>query len=209
MLLADTDTPGITVRRIKMIDGHDHTNEVFFDNVRVPAANLVGERGRGWNYAKFLLGNERSGLLRIGLIKAQLAHLKRVTRLEQAKGRSLAEDPVFRAKVASVIAEVTAFELSVLRLVVVGPPGLTPGTEANMLKIKSAALLQRISTLLMEALGPSALPNLSHRVNGDDLSVGSHADVITQNYIDMRKASIYGGSSEVQRNIVAKATLGL
>src|SRR3954470_2133645 len=155
-LLIDMKSPGITVRPIIMLDEDHEVNEVFFDNVRVPAANLVGQENRGWTYAKYLLGHERTGIAAVGRSKRELARLKRMAGREQKNGRPLIEDPLFGAKVAELEIELMALEVTVLR--VLARADRAPGPEASVLKVRGTDIQQALSELMVEAAGPMALP---------------------------------------------------
>jgi pimeloyl-CoA dehydrogenase large subunit len=214
-LLIDMRTPGITVRPIQTIDGGHEINEVFFDEVRVPAENLVGEENKGWNYAKFLLGNERTGIARIGISKARIRRLKELAALEQAAGKPLLADERFRAKIAAVEVELKALEMTELRVVAAERTrnGNKPDPASSILKIKGSEIQQTISELLLEVVGPYALPD---QIPHDDSErwneppVGPDwAGALAPQYFNLRKTTIYGGSNEIQKNIIAKAILGL
>jgi pimeloyl-CoA dehydrogenase large subunit len=210
-LLIDMKTPGITVRPIQTIDGGREVNEVFFDDVRVPVENRVGEENRGWDYAKFLLGNERTGIARVGTSKARLRRLKEIASLEHAGDRPLIEDERFRMKIAAVEVELKALEMTQLRAVARERHGNAPDPASSILKIKGSELQQAITELLLEAIGPYALPQEAH--DGDrwnEPPVGPEwAGPLAPLYFNWRKVSIYGGSNEIQKNIIAKAILGL
>jgi pimeloyl-CoA dehydrogenase large subunit len=213
-LLIDMKTPGITVRPIQTIDGGQEVNEVFFDDVRVPVENLVGEENKGWNYAKFLLGNERTGIARIGISKSRLKRLKELAALEQIGGRPMLEDADFRRKIAAVEVELKALEMTQLRVVAAGRQGVNgkPDPASSILKIKGSELQQAITELLLEVVGPYALP--APRPGEDERwnepPVGPDwAETVAPNYFNMRKVTIYGGTNEIQKNIIAKAILGL
>ena len=203
-LLVDMRSPGVTVRPIQLIDGGHEVNEVFFDGVRVPAENLVGEENRGWTYAKFLLGNERTSNAGVGLIQNRIKRLKRLA-------GPLLDDPVLRARVTRLEVETTALEMSVLRVLAREsslPPG-TPDPVSSVLKLKGSELQQEASELLVDVLGPAAL---GYR-DGDEVPAGfaplpEGAVDAFPTYFNWRKASIYAGSNEVQRQIIAKAILG-
>ena len=209
-LLIDMHSPGITVRPIIMLDEDHEVNEVFFDNVRVPVANLVGQENRGWTYAKYLLGHERTGIAAVGRSKRELAFLKRLARREQKNGRPLLEDPLFAAKVADLEIELMALEMTVLR--VLAQANKAPGPEASLLKVRGTDIQQMLTELMLEAAGPMALPfdpaflegEEAHSVAGDDL-----AAPLASYYFNYRKTSIYGGSNEIQRNIITQMILGL
>ena len=210
-LLIDMKTPGITVRPIQTIDGGREVNEVFFDDVRVPVENRVGEENRGWDYAKFLLGNERTGIARVGTSKARLRRLKEIAALERAGDRPLIDDERFRMKIAAVEVELKALEMTQLRAVARERHGNAPDPASSILKIKGSELQQAITELLLEAVGPWALPQAPH--DGDrwnEPPVGPEwAGALAPQYFNWRKISIYGGSNEIQKNIIAKAILGL
>ena len=213
-LLIDMKTPGITVRPIQTIDGGREVNEVFFDDVRVPAENLVGEENKGWNYAKFLLGNERTGIARIGISKSRLRRLKELAALEHVDGKPMIEDPDFRRKIAAVEVELKALEMTQLRVVAAGRQGANgkPDPASSILKIKGSELQQTITELLLEVVGPYALPAPRPGEDGrwNEPPVGPDwAETLAPSYFNMRKVSIYGGTNEIQKNIIAKAILGL
>jgi alkylation response protein AidB-like acyl-CoA dehydrogenase len=212
MLLIDMKTPGITVRPIITIDGAHEVNEVFFDDVRVPAANLVGEVNKGWDYAKFLLSHERTGIARVGRSKRALLRLKEMAEKELADGVPLIQTQSFRDKIAGVEIDLMALEISGMRLLAAARSGKAPGAEANMLKIKGSEIQQRLTELMMETAGPYALPfNPAAREqqwNGEPIGP-PWAAPLAPDYFNYRKTTIYGGSNEIQRNILAKAKLGL
>lgn len=205
-LLIDMDTPGVSVRPIITLDGEHEVNEVFFDNVRVPVENLVGEENKGWTYAKYLLTYERTGIAGVGHAKEALRHLKSVARRQQKDGRPLLDDPLFRAQVAEVEIELMALEMTNLRVVAAAEKGGVPGAESSILKIKGTEIRQEISDLLRRAIGPYALPFLPE----DAEPVGpEYAGRVAAHYFNRRKLSIYGGSNEIQKNIISKMILGL
>lgn len=211
-LLIDMKTPGITVRPIIMLDEEHEVNEVFFDNVKVPVENLIGEENRGWTYAKYLLGHERTGIARVGNSKRELAFLKRVALQHQKNGKPLLEDPVFAGKVASLEIELMALEVTVLRVVSSENAGKGPGPEASLLKIKGTQIQQMLTELMVEAVGPYAQPfdpsylegEVPQAVTGDN-----DAAPLSPYYFNYRKTSIYGGSNEIQRNIISQMILGV
>src|SRR6185369_478259 len=213
-ILIDMKTPGITVRPIQTIDGGHEVNEVFFDDVKVPAENLVGEENKGWNYAKFLLGNERTGIARIGASKARIRRLKELAALEQSGGKPLIADERFRAKIAAVEVELKALEMTELRVVADrNRHGNKPNPASSVLKIKGSEIQQTITELLLEVVGPYALPDQvahdeSERWNEPPIGP-EWAGPLAPQYFNYRKTSIYGGSNEIQKNIIAKAILGL
>ncbi len=206
-LLIDMSAPGVSVRPIITLDGGHEVNEVWFDNARVPVANLVGEEGKGWSCAKFLLSHERSGIAQVARWKRELEFLKTMAREVQSSGRALMEDPLFRGKLARAEIDLLALEITDLRVLASDREGRAPGPEASILKIKGTEMQQTITELMMEALGPYALPFMP----GDDAApVGPvYAAPLAARYFNYRKASIYGGSNEIQRNIIARRILGL
>jgi len=209
-LLIDMKTPGVTVRPIIMLDEDHEVNEVFFDNVRVPVANLVGQENRGWTYAKYLLGHERTGIAAVGRSKRELAFLKRYAGAQIKNGKSLMADPLFAAKVATLEIELMALEMTVLR--VLAQEHKAPGPEASVLKVRGTDIQQTLTELMVEAAGPMAMPfdpaylegESAHSAGGDD-----EAAPLAGYYFNFRKTSIYGGSNEIQRNIITQMILGL
>lgn len=183
-LLIDMTTPGLTVRPIELIDGGFEVNEVFFDNVRVPVENLVGEENKGWDYAKFLLGNERVGIAQVGSTKRVLAEVK-----ERAKELGVFSD--FAERIVDLENEVLALDLTAMRVAANSTDG-RPDPVSSVLKIKGSALTQAVSELAVDLEGPSALTDRRSLV-----------------YLNNRKTSIYGGSNEIQRTIIAGTILGL
>ncbi len=211
-LLIDMATPGITVRPIITLDGAHEVNEVFFDEVRVPVENLVGAENEGWSCAKYLLTHERTGIAGVGQAKAALAHLKAVAAQQSKGGRPLSEDPRFAARVAEVEIDLMALEITVLRTLAAAQAGSAPGAESSLLKIKGTVIRQAIADLQRRAVGPYALPFLSELLDAEtnQAPVGpAEAAPAAAQYFNRRKLSIYGGSNEIQKNIVAKAILGL
>jgi len=211
-LLIDMKTPGITVRPIETLD-HDHeVNEVFFDNVRVPVINRVGEEGKGWTYAKVLLGHERTAIASVGRSKRDLRLLKRLARQEKRRGQPLSDDPVFARKLALLEMEFMALEVTVLRVIAAEERQQGPGPEASLLKIKGTEIRQQLTALMLEAAGPQALPfALDWLDNAPDAPTWAHPAIapVAANYFNTRKTSIFGGTNEVQRNIIAKTILGM
>jgi pimeloyl-CoA dehydrogenase large subunit len=214
-ILVDMKSPGVTVRPIQTLDGGHEVNEVFFDNVRAPLENLVGEENKGWNYAKFLLGNERNGIARVGISKARIKRIRELASLHVYGERPKIEDPLFRMKLAGVEVELKALEMTQLR-VIAGERNREkgkPDPASSVLKIKGSEIQQATSELLMDVVGPYALPYQAERADGDrwnEPPVGPDwASTIAPTYFNLRKVSIYGGSNEIQRSIIAKAILGL
>ena len=198
-VLVDMKTPGITVRPTKLLDGSFEVNEIWFDNVRVPVTNRVGDENGGWTYAKFLLGHERTNIAGIGWSKRELRRLKSDAAKVKRDGRSLLEDPVFGSRIAQLEIELTALEITNMRVIFAEAAKKAPGPEASMLKIRGTEIMQRISELQVELLGADAL---AYAPDSDD----SRA---TATYLNLRKLTIFGGSNEIQRNIIAHMILKL
>ena len=211
-LLCDMKTPGITVRPIVTIDGGREVNEVFFDNVEVPAENLVGQENKGWDYAKFLLGNERTGIARVGASKAKVARIKQLAAMEREGDQPLIEDPKFREKLAAIEVELKALEMTQLR-VVSDERKREKGRQnpaSSILKISGSVIQQRLTELMMEVVGPYVMPYHPPEEGQNEPSIGpDYAAAAGPMYFNYRKVSIYGGSNEIQHNIIAKAILGL
>jgi len=211
-LLIDMKTPGITVRPLILMDQGHHVNEVFFENVRVPVANRIGEENKGWTYAKFLLGNERAGIAEVAWNKKLLQRLKEMAADTPASGEKLLDDAVFSRKVAETEVKLTALEYCNLRILAAMQEGSPPGGEASMLKLLGSEVTQAITELTVEALGYYAAPyELADRTPGSNWSpVGPEAaEGVIGQHLFMRAITIAGGSSEVQKNIIAKMVLGL
>jgi len=211
-LLIDMKTPGITVRPIYTIEGGHEVNEVFFEDVKVPVENLVGEENKGWTCAKYLLTHERTGIAGVGMAKDLLAQLKHIAWDQKKNGRPLMEDPLFRNRVAQVELELMAMEMTNLRVLAAAQAGGVPGAESSMLKIKGTEVRQEIYDLMRRAVGPYALPFLPAYFDeaSEDPEVGpEYAPPLASKYFNNRKLSIYGGSNEIQKNIISKMILGL
>jgi pimeloyl-CoA dehydrogenase large subunit len=211
-ILIDMKTPGITVRPIVTIDGGREVNEVFFDNVEVPVENLVGQENKGWDYAKFLLGNERTGIARVGNSKARIARIKELAALEFSGAQPLIESPRFQEKLAAIEVELKALEVTQLR-VVSDERKLAKGRQnpaSSILKLKGSVIQQQLTELLMEVVGPYIMPYQRDFEGNNEPVIGpDYATEAAPMYFNYRKVSIYGGSNEIQRNIIAKAILGL
>ena len=217
-LLIDMKTPGITVRPIYLMDGGHEVNEVFFDDVKVPAENLIGQENKGWDYAKYLLGNERTGIARIGVSKQRVRRLKELASLERIGDGKLIDNPRFREKLAALEVELKALEMTQLRVVAADAKREKgkPDPYSSILKIKGSEIQQSITELVVEVVGPYALPQVTYG-GEDEEEEGSneppigpdYAGVAAPSYFNNRKLSIFGGSNEIQRNILAKAILGL
>jgi alkylation response protein AidB-like acyl-CoA dehydrogenase len=213
-LLIDMKTPGIEVRPIISIDGSHHLNEVFFTDVKVPAENLVGEENKGWNVAKFLLGNERTGIARLGKSKERVRYAKEVAREVRMNGKPLIEDHNFRTRVAQLEVDMKALEITQLRVVSAYDKNKDgkPDPISSVLKIKGTELLQNSSELVMDVGGPQAMPvwqqELAEMTNEPEIGPAWAAQMAPA-YLMLRAASIYGGTNEIQKNILNKAVLGL
>ena len=206
-LLVDMKSPGITVRPIITLDGEHEVNEVFFDNVVVPAENLIGEENKGWTYAKHLLSHERTNIADVNRSKRELERVKRI-----AKAEGVYDDARFRDQVAQLEVEVVALEMMVLRVLSAEKSGKQSLDVAGLLKIRGSEIQQRYSELMMLAVGPFSQP-FEHEALAAAGWQGEFADAavcapLAGTYFNMRKTTIYGGSNEVQRNIVAQTMLG-
>jgi alkylation response protein AidB-like acyl-CoA dehydrogenase len=209
-LLIDMHAPGVSVRPILMLDEEHEVNEVFFDDVKVPVENLVGGEGKGWTYAKFLLGHERTGIAGVGASKRELATVRAMAAREQRGGRPLADDPLFAARLREVELELMALEMTVMR--VLAQRGKAPGPEASILKIRGTEIQQSLTELMMDAVGAYALPfdpEWSTLERAAAAPGPAYAAPLAPRYFNYRKGSIYGGSNEIQRNIIAQMVLGL
>jgi alkylation response protein AidB-like acyl-CoA dehydrogenase len=205
-LLIDMKSPGVSVRPIYMLDGEPEVNEVFFDNVEVPAENLIGEENKGWTYAKHLLSHERTNIADVNRAKRELERLKRI-----AKAENVYEDRRFRDEIARLEVDVVALEMLVLRVLSAVKQGKNPLDIAGLLKIKGSEIQQRYSELMMLAAGPYALPLVQEAMDAGwqgEFVGAAHCAPLASTYFNMRKTTIYGGSNEVQRNIVAQTVLG-
>ncbi len=211
-LLIDMKSPGVEVQPIIMADGGHEVNSVFFTDVKVPAGNLIGKEGEGWTYAKFLLANERSGIAAVPHSKKGVAALKKIALSEQQDGKPLLHDPAFRDKVADLEVQLQALEYTELRILSAEAGGGAPGPEVSFLKIRGSEIQQRITELATEAVGYYANPYLPGLLwhGSNEAPVGpDYAHQAAPRYFNTRKTSIYGGSNEIQKNIIAKMVLGL
>src|SRR5690606_11498477 len=211
-LLINMKTPGITVRPIIMLDDGHEVNEVWFENVRVPAANLIGEENKGWTYAKFLLGHERTNIARVGRSKAALQHVKAAAARQIGNdGQPLLQDARFRDRLAQVELDLLALEITNLKLVSQEGSSHAPGPEASILKVKGSEIQQAITALASQVAGPYAA---AHILPDDQVHELSSAfpqaqEHMTAQYFNYRKTTIYGGSNEVQKSIICRMILGL
>ena len=210
MLLLDMRDPGVTVRPIRTLDGGHDVNEVWLENVRVPAANLVGEENQGWTYAKYLLGHERTGIAGLGHCHRELGILKDMAARAQSRGRPLLADSRMRDRISRIEVDIMALEMLLLR--VASANDGSPGPEASVLKIRGSEIQQDLAMLQMEIAGPESWPyDPDWLVAGNDFhGPGPEmAAAAGAGYADMRKTSIYGGTTEVQKGIIARLVLGL
>ncbi len=204
-LLIDMETPGITVRPLILMDGGHEVNEVFFDDVRVPAENLIHKQDDGWTVAKYLLGYERLGTGNTGASKREVLRLKELATRQLKNGKPLIEDARFRDRLSRVEVELMALEITNLRFLDQMRGGRAPGAEVSLLKIRGTEIQQALTELMVEAVGPFAQPFRSLESTQFDQVTAN----IAPRYCNYRKTSIYAGSNEIQRNIMAKASLGL
>ncbi len=205
-LLIDMKSPGITVRPIITLDGEHEVNEVFFDNVEVPAGNLIGEENKGWTYAKHLLAHERTNIADVNRAKRELERLKRI-----AKSEGVWDDARFRDQIALLEVDIVALEMMVLRVLSAEKSGKQSLDVAGLLKIRGSEIQQRYSELMMLAGGPCTVPYLHEAMEGGwqgDIAIDRFLLPLAGTYFNQRKTTIYGGSNEVQRNIVAQTVLG-
>ena len=206
-VLFPMDTPGVELRPIELIDGSYEVNEVFFNDVRIPVENLVGAENDGWTIAKFLLGNERSGIARVGWTKTKLAKAKRLAAQTPAPGGgTMLDEPLFAARLAGLENELLALEVTQLRVVASSADG-KPNPASSLLKLRGSQLQQEALELLTDLAGADSLPVAP--VDPDELLDLDWAAHTAPQYLNYRKVTIYGGSSEVQRQIIDKAVLGL
>lgn len=210
MLLLDMRSPGVTVRPIRTLDGGHDVNEVWLEDVRVPVANLVGEENQGWTYAKYLLGHERTGIAGLGHCHRELGILKDMAARAQSRGRPLLQDSRMRDRISRIEVDIMALEMLLLR--VAASNDGTPGPEASVLKIRGSEIQQDLAMLQMEVAGPDAWPYdpdwlvAANDFHGPGPEMAAAAGA---GYADMRKTSIYGGTTEVQKGIIARLVLGV
>jgi alkylation response protein AidB-like acyl-CoA dehydrogenase len=205
-LLIDMKSPGITVRPIITMDGEHEVNEVWFDNVVVPAENLIGEENKGWTYAKHLLAHERTNIADVNRAKRELERVKRL-----AKQEGVYEDGRFRDQIALLEVDVVALEMMVLRVLSAEKSGKQSLDVAGLLKIRGSEIQQRYAELMMLAAGPLAQPFVHEAMEAGwqgDFAGAATVAPLAGTFFNMRKTTIYGGSNEVQRNIVAQTVLG-
>lgn len=209
-ICAELDQPGVTVKPIISIDGKYHLSQVDFENVRVPAANRIGEEGKGWTYSQYLLGNERTSYARIGGKRTQLANIRAIANEVPTGGnRRLIEDSAFAARLSTAETKVDALEITTLRVLCSVKDGGSPGNEASILKIMATEAAQEITGLFCVAAGEHSLRKFSDSVSPEWTGHATFAAPGVASYLGARAQSIYGGTNEIQRNIIAKRVLGL
>ena len=211
-ILVDMKTPGIEVKPIKLIDGTHEVNETWLTDVRVPVENLVGKENEGWTYAKFLLAHERSGIAGVARSKRGVERLRTIASEELVDGKPLIESQDFARKISQLEIDLTALEFTELRTLASEAAGKGPGPESSILKVKGTEIQQRLTELTLEAVGNYGAPYGYGMENAGNEGFGAgpdHANFAAETYFNMRKTSIYGGSNEIQRNIISKMILGL
>ncbi|HUI61666.1 MAG TPA: acyl-CoA dehydrogenase family protein [Steroidobacteraceae bacterium] len=211
-LLIDMKSPGITVRPIPLLDGEHEVNEIWFQDVEVPVTNLVGEQNKGWTYAKYLLGHERVNIAQIGQSRRELNRLRQIAASERHGARRLLDDSRFRDRIAELEIDLLALELTVMRVLSAEARRRDPGPESSVLKIRGSEIQQALAELSMQALGHYALPwipeSLEAGWDGEPAGAAMWGP-LTGRYFNQRKTSIYSGSNEIQRNIIAQRILEL
>ena len=211
-LLIDMRTAGITVRPIPLIDGEHEVNEIWLDNVEVPVANLIGEENKGWTYAKYLLTHERVNIAQVGQARRELRRLQQLAARQLEGGERLLDNVRFRDRLAEVEIDLMALELTVLRVLSAETKRRDPGPESSVLKIRGSEIQQALSELNMQALGHYALPWIPAALDADWHGSPAGAEFwapLTGRYFNLRKTSIFSGSNEIQRNIIAQRILEL
>ena len=211
-LLVDMQSPGVELRPIRTLDGDKEVNEVFFTDVKVPVENLVGEENKGWTYAKYLLTYERTGIAGVGFCIAALAKLKVIAAKVMKNGKPLDQDPLFAARMAQVEIDLENMKTTNLRVIAAVAGGGVPGAESSMLKIRGTEIRQEILSLVRRAMGPYAAPFIEEALQAgyDQPAIGdAAAATAAAAYFNYRKLSIFGGSNEIQKNIISKMILGL
>lgn len=208
-ILVDLKTPGIEMRPIKLIEGGHEVNEVFFTDVRVPIGNLVGEENKGWTIAKYLLTHERTGIAGVGFSMQSLEEVKALARQVKRGGKRLIDDPLFAARIAQVEVDLEAMKITNLRMLFRAQEMGAPGPETSILKIKGTVIHQELKDLARRALGPVAAPFPGYLADGNIVFGPDDTEHNAARYFNNRKTSIFGGSNEIQRNILSKAALEL
>lgn len=211
-MLIDMQTPGVSVKPIILLDGTREVNEVHFDNVEVPLNNLVGEAGKGWTYGKVLLQHERANIAGVARSRYRLRRLRKQTEAAVRGAAPLAQDKNFMRRLAALEVELKALEYTELRTLAAVASGKAPGPESSILKVKGTEIQQATDMLYLQAAGYYALPYVPDQFEagfaGEPIGEGAESKSSLR-YFNFRKASIYGGSNEIQKNIIAKHVLGL
>ncbi|MBO6756303.1 MAG: acyl-CoA dehydrogenase family protein [Roseibium sp.] len=208
-LLVDLDTPGIEMRPIRLIEGGHEVNEVFFTDVQVPCSNLVGEENQGWTIAKYLLTHERTNIAGVGHSNQALEQLKALAKTQRRNGQRLIDNPLFAARLAQIEIDLEAMKITNLRMLADAQKNGAPGPESSILKIKGTVIRQAINDLARRALGPAAAPFPSEDLDPNlTIAPRDHTNTAAD-YFNNRKISIYGGSNEIQKNILSKTVLEL
>ncbi|MEQ1609737.1 MAG: acyl-CoA dehydrogenase family protein [Hyphomonadaceae bacterium] len=211
-ILVDMKTPGVQVRPIITMEGGHEVNETWFTDVKVPVANLVGKENEGWTYAKYLLAHERTGIAGVARSKKGIERLREIASVELDRGEPIIRNPDFARKISELEIDLSALEYTELRTLARESEGKGPGPESSILKIKGTEIQQRLTELTLEAVGAYGAPDFRGfpREGDNQLPIGpGYAHLAAPAYANMRKTSIYGGSNEIQHNIIAKMVLGL
>jgi len=209
MLLIDMKAEGVEVRSINTMGNEDEVNEVWFSNVEVPVENLVGEEGKAWSIAKFLLSNERTSIAAVGAARKDLEYIKHLSLQKDSNGYSLSNDDVFNNKFIQLSIEIDALEWTVLRIASDTVPDKA-GDESSIIKIRATEIQQKLTELMLEAGGMNAMPYLPLSWSGNWVGPRVSPEItspLTSRYLNYRKVSIYGGTNEIQKNIIAKQVL--
>jgi alkylation response protein AidB-like acyl-CoA dehydrogenase len=208
-LLIDMKLPGVSVKRITTVEGGHEVNDVFLDNVKVPIENRVHEENKGWSCAKALLQHERTSIAGVAKSRVGIEKLREIAAKEVADdGKSLLENPAFLRKITTLEVELEALAMTELRVLANSAAGKPPGPESSIFKIRGTEIKQRLSELLVEAIGYDAMPYVTTTQDNTDI-LQDYAVGVTWDYLSNRKLSIFGGSNEIQRNIISKVVLGL
>jgi alkylation response protein AidB-like acyl-CoA dehydrogenase len=210
-LLIDMTTPGIRVKPIRTLDQAADICEVFLDDVVVPVENRVGEEHAGWTISKYLLGHERTNIAGVGMCKRLLARLKDYARVQHKHGKPLIEDIRFRDRLAKLEMDLMSHEWSLMRLISLEQSGKPIGIEPSILKIRGSEMQQELGAMLMECAGPYALPFVPEALevgDGSETAAGADLNAVAAQYFDLRKVSIFGGTNEIQKNLIARGLLG-
>ncbi len=209
-IMIDMNTKGIKVEPIITMDGSHEINTVYLEDVVVPERNLIYQENKGWTVAKYLLGHERTSIAAVGRSKSALKKLKNIAIEELNKNKPLIEDSRFRDRLTNLEIELAALEYTELRVISEMSKGSSPGAEASLLKIRGSEMQQKISQLTLDAVGYYGLSNQDTKEGTNNMPIGpSYSRGVGNNYLNLRKTTIYGGSNEIQKNILSKMVLGL